>query len=249
MSSVLNILVPIASKSSFFEQSQFPKPMIEVSGVPMIQYVVDYLSTIKRKHRFIFVVRREDCTEFHLDDILRLVTNSETIVIKQNSEAQGAACSCLLAIDHIDNDAPLIISNGDQFIDTDIEESLQRYDAAGVDAGLLCFESVHPKWSYAKLDARDHVLETAEKHPISKNAIAGFYYFRRGGDFVEAAKRSIMMKAQVNGLYYVAPTYNELVLQGKSILALKLEKRKYHSFYSLEKIDEFEQWRRSVAAR
>ena len=31
------------------------------------------------------------------------------------------------------------------------------------DGGILTFNAIHPKWSYAKLDSNENVVEVAEK--------------------------------------------------------------------------------------
>jgi hypothetical protein len=84
------------------------------------------------------------------------------------------------------------------------------------------------------------IIEAAEKRPISKKAIAGFYYFKIGRYFVEAAMRSIEKNANVEGNYYVAPTLNELILNGMRLGFYNVDSNKYHTFYSPQKISEFE---------
>ena len=54
-----------------------------------------------------------------------------------------------------------------------------------MDGGVIVFDSVHPRWSFVRVDKAGFVIETAEKRPISRLATAGFYYFRRGADFVD----------------------------------------------------------------
>lgn len=206
----------------------------------MIQYVISYLNQIKRETRYIFVVNRADCRKFHLDNTLRLLTNGNCQIVYQDGDAKGAVCSALLASEYINNDDPLIISNGDQYIEEDLNQVLDKFERKKVDAGLICFDSVHPKWSFVRIEGADQVVETAEKNPISRNAIAGFYYFRKGSDFIHAAMSTISKDSQVNGLYFIAPTYNELVLEGKSVQMHKIDNAQYHSFYSLQKIQEFE---------
>ena len=84
------------------------------------------------------------------------------------------------------------------------------------------------------------VVETAEKRPISRHAIAGLYYFRRGADFVTAAKRSIQKDASINGAFFISPTLNELILQGKQIRTANVDADQYHTFYTPQKIKDYE---------
>lgn len=97
------------------------------------------------------------------------------------------------------------------------------------------------------VDERGEVVEAAEKKPISRHAIAGFYYYRRGSDFIQAAINSIVCAEEVQQRYFIAPCFNELILTGKRIGMVKIPQERYHSFYSPQRIRAFEQ--RSVSAR
>lgn len=239
---MLNILVPLSVQSMFFESSDypFPKPLIEIDGKPMIQHLVENLSTIAGEKRFIFVLRDEDCSRYHLDSTVRLLAGNDSIIIRLLNQTKGAACSALLAIDHIGNDEPLLIVNGDQVFDLDLNLLLTRFRTMGSDAGCLTFDSVHPRWSYVRLEGEHDIVETAEKHPISRHAIAGFYYFARGVDFVLAAQHSIRKDTSVDDVYYIAPVLNELVLLNRKLTALSIPNAAYHTFYSPKKIEEYE---------
>ena len=85
-------------------------------------------------------------------------------------------------------------------------------------------------------------MEAAEKEPISKNAIAGFYFFNQGSHFVEAAKKMIVNDAHVNGQFFIAPVFNELILMGKKLTSEKISTSQYHTFYSPQKIEEYEKF-------
>lgn len=237
---MINLLVPMAGTSKFFADAPFPKPLYEVNGKLMIQYVISSLRAIAGAKRFLFVVNDVDCARFHLDDTLRLLTDDRAVVTVQQGPGKGAACSCLWCIDHIDSDDELLISNSDQLVDIDLNVALDAFRGADARAGVVTFDSVHPKWSYVSLDNEGRVTEAAEKRPISRNAIAGLYYFRHGRDFVRAACKSIRKDSNVQGLYFVAPTLNELLLEGLRVTAYKIETKHYHSFYSTEKIEHFE---------
>ncbi|MBS1970399.1 MAG: glycosyltransferase family 2 protein [Bdellovibrionales bacterium] len=239
---MIRILIPMAGKSKFFseEGSQFPKPLIEVKGQPIIQHTVECLSKVREAHQFIFVVNKDDVEKYHIHNTLKLLTSEQSVIVSQNGNTKGAACTCLLAVEHINGEEELIISNSDQKIDADLNTLISNFRKLNADAGVVYFESVHPQWSYVKLEGDHAVTEAAEKNPISKNAIAGFYYFKKGKYFVDSAKASISKDAQVNGLYFIAPTLNEMILKAQKVVALKIPNSEYHSFYSWDKIKEFE---------
>lgn len=238
----MKIVIPIAGKSSFFDNNTYPfsRSLIEIKGKSMIQHVIENISSIRKDFEFVFIINSEDCKKFHLHNILKLLSKNASI-IKVNGETKGALCSVLLGIEHINNDEELIICNGDQIIDCDLNKAILSFEEKQSDAGLITFESVHPRWSYVRFDdKKEFIVETAEKRPISNNAIAGFYYFKKGKDFIKAATRSIEKGSDVNGLYYIAPSINQLILKNKKINAFKIDSSKYKSFYSPQKIREYE---------
>lgn len=240
---MINIMIPMGGKSTFFpeETYPYPKPFVEVKGVPMIELVLKNYQKIKGDKKFIFPVNKEDCDKYHLNRSLRLLTDDNCEIIKITGATKGAVCSSLMAIEHIDNDVPLIIANMDSVIDIDLNEVLKEFNQKEADAGVICFESIHPRWSYVKLGDDGQIVETAEKKPISKNAIAGFYYFKRGSDFVRASMKSIKKDAHIGGGFFIAPVFNELVLENMKLIVHKLNSKNQHnSFYSPQKIKEYE---------
>ncbi len=237
---MINVLIPLGGKSQFFgDEYPFPKPVIEIAGTPMIQLALQNFLKMKNEKKFIFIIKEEDARQYHIDNVVRLLTDNNCKIVTITGDTKGAVCSALMAIDHIDNDDELIIANGDQIIDADFDEIIETFRKKGLDGGVICFESIHPKFSYVKLE-NGKIIETAEKKPISKNAIAGFYYFKKGSDFVRVGMESIRNDAHVNGAYFIAPTYNYLVLEGKNLEIIKITNDKYHSFYSPQKIAEYE---------
>jgi hypothetical protein len=74
-----------------------------------------------------------------------------------------------------------------------------------------------PKWSFVGLDGARRVTRVAEKQVISHEATVGIYNFRRGRDFVRGAEAMIAKDLRVNGEFYVAPVYNELIAEGARV--------------------------------
>jgi NDP-sugar pyrophosphorylase family protein len=238
----INILIPMAGGSTFFDSAvyPYPLPLTEVLGRPLIEHVINNLSVLSKDINFIFIAKDGDCKRFYLDNTLSLLTNNRSKVIKIDGETKGALCSCLMAIKEINNTIPLIISNFDQIIEGDICQEFSELIAQDCAAGCFTFESVHPRWSYVRKDSFNNIIEAAEKRPVSREAIAGFYYFSEGQIFIDAAKKSILNQSAINGQYYISSTFNELILDGKVIKSQKIASKNFHSFYTPQRIEEYE---------
>ena len=101
---------------------------------------------------------------------------------------------------------------------------MYNFESSDIDGGILTFKSIHPKWSYAKIDDTGFVQEVAEKKPISDQATVGVYYWRRGSDYVKYAEKMIESNDRVNGEFYVCPVFNYAIADGKKIKTIGVEK-------------------------
>jgi len=214
----MKILIPMAGEGSRFakEGYTFPKPLIDVDGKPMIQKVVENL---KFPAEFIFLVRKEHLQKYEgLLTTLRCITDGHFKVVEVDALTEGAACTALLAKEHINNDDDLLIANSDQIIEYRPENFITMKRLTSVDGIVFTFNAVHPKWSFAKVDDSGFVSEVAEKIPISNVATCGIYWYRRGKDFVEAAESMIAKNIRVNNEFYIAPVYNEMIATGKTVI-------------------------------
>ena len=218
----MNVLIPMAGHGSRFAQAgyTFPKPLIEVHGKPMIQVVVDNLNV---NANFIFVVQKEHREKYNLDSVLNIIAPNCKIV-EVEGVTEGAACTTLLAKQYIDNDEPLVIANSDQFVEWNSLDFFYKMNEQNLDAGILSFESTHPKWSYAKIDSDGLVVEVAEKKPISNIATVGVYYWRRGSDYVKFAEDMIEKNIRVNNEFYVCPVFNQAISNGLKIKTFNVAK-------------------------
>ena len=91
------------------------------------------------------------------------------------------------------------------------------------DGGIVLFKATHPKWSFAKLDEKNYVTEVAEKNPISDNATVGFYYWKKGSDFVKYANEMIDKDDRINNEFYVCPVFNHAINDGLKILGRQID--------------------------
>jgi len=217
----MNIVIPMAGAGSRFEKVgyTFPKPLIDVNGKPMIQVVAEMLGF---DANFIYIVQKSHREKYNLDTLLNLITPNCKIV-EVDGLTEGAACTVLLAQEHIDNDAPLILSNSDQYIDWNSTEFMYQMNEKDFDGGIVCFPATHPKWSFAKTDENGLISEVAEKNPISDQATAGIYYWKKGSDFVRYTKQMIEKDIRVNNEFYVCPVYNEAIQDGQRVFNFQIE--------------------------
>jgi NDP-sugar pyrophosphorylase family protein len=214
---VLNIVIPMAGRGSRFAVVGYsdPKPLIPIHGTPMIRVVIENL-TPPVEHRFVFVCQRDHVAEYRLDELLPKWAPG-SVIVPIDGVTEGAACTVLAARDFIDNDDELIIANSDQYVAVDIADYVAALDERGLNGLIMTMFADDPKWSFVETDADGLVRRVVEKEVISNEATVGIYSFARGADFVRAADAMIAADERVNGEFYVAPVYGQLIAEGASV--------------------------------
>ncbi len=208
---MINIVIPMAGEGSRFSQAGYdlPKPLIPVIGKPMIQWVIENIKP-HRDHRFIFIIRREHEQRFRISKMLEEFAPNSSYVFA-DSLTEGAASTVLLARNLINNLEHLMIVNSDQYLDFSIDKYLEHFDGSELDGFLMTMKSIESKWSYI-LENNGRITSIFEKEVVSNEATVGVYNFRQGKDFVKYAEIMISLKQKVKNEYYVAPVYNNAIL-------------------------------------
>ena len=238
----MKILIPMSGPETAFEQAgqRHGKWLMEIHARPLVQHVFENLQSACADS-FIFVIRKEYNARYHLADVLRLMAPGCDVVVADGPTA-GAACTALLAIERINPEEELLIANGDQILLADLNAILDEFRERKLDAGTIVFDSIHPRWSYVRLNTQSGlVVEATEKRPISRLATAGIYYFRRGGDFCDAASGMIRKGAHVNGAYYVCPCFNELILRQLRVGVHQISGEQYYSLATPQGVERYTQ--------
>ena len=248
---MLNIVVPMAGRGSRFADAGFalPKPLIPVhDAVPMIRLVIENLRPTHGEHRYIFLCLQEHLDKYGVGDHLKEWAGPNTEIVPVKAVTEGAACTVLLAKDFINNADPLMIANSDQWVDVPIDEYLAAMDTERADGLIMTMWADHPKWSYVRLDEEGAITEVVEKQVVSNEATVGIYNFRHGADFVHAAEAMIARDFRVNGEFYVAPAYNELIARGKKLIFYNVGKE-YDGMYGLGIPDDLAKFERFAVSR
>ena len=133
----LNVLIPLAGLGSRFSDAGyiFPKPLIEINGKPMIQVVIENLNI---DANYVFIIQKEHDEKYNLKKVLEIIKPNCKVVFAEGL-TEGAACTTLLAEEHIDNENPLLIANSDQYIEWDSNEFM--YSMVADDILLYLYRS------------------------------------------------------------------------------------------------------------
>lgn len=202
----------------------FPKPFIDVDGLPMIARIIKNLEFPEAN--FIFLARRAHIKNYALAELLsRYIPQNKITIIPVDAKTEGAACTALLAEDLINSEEDLLIANSDQIVNASFDNfKYLIHMARDLDGAIFCFKNTHPKWSYVKLNSSGLITEVREKKPISDIATTGIYYWKRGSDFVRSAHQMIEQDDRFNNEFYIAPTYNYMIKDEKKIIPFYVDK-------------------------
>lgn len=235
---MINIVIPMAGQGSRFAKAGYekPKPFIDVDGKPMIVRVLENLAYPDA--RYILIARTE-----HMEKEKELISKIEkefnAIFIPIDKLTEGTACTVLYARKYIDNDEPLLLANSDQIVDIKISDFINDCKNRNLNGSILTFIDKYqdPKWSFAKLDENNLVIEVKEKVVISEFATVGIYLYLKGKDFIDASIDMIIENDRVNNEFYTCPTYNYAIKDGLKIGIYNIEFEEMHGMGTPEDLN------------
>lgn len=235
---MINVVIPMAGLGSRFAKAGYekPKPFINVGGKPMIARVLENLSYPDA--RYILIARKE-----HIEKEAVLVKQIEkeynAIFIPIDKLTEGTACTVLYARKYINNEDPLLIANSDQIVDIEIADFINDCKNRNLDGSILTFidHLKDTKWSFAKLDNDNLVIEVKEKEVISEFATVGIYLYSKGRNFVDASIDMIIDNDRVNNEFYSCPTYNYAIQNGFKIGIYNIEFGQMHGIGTPEDLN------------
>lgn len=235
----MNILILAAGHPEFdTRDGNYPLYLTELDGIPIIKHIVNACKALGAAN-IIFAFRKEEVNRYHLDNVVDLLSPN-AVTLKVCGNTPGAACTALLATTYIDNEQELLVMSANELVDIDLVEFVTSLKARHLDAGAVTFSSIHPRYSYVRVGANELVTEATEKNPISNHATASLYWYARGKDFVEAIKNMIRKDAHIDGLFYICPAFNEMVLNQAKIGIWVINAKNYHPLKTERQLQQFE---------
>jgi NDP-sugar pyrophosphorylase family protein len=217
-----NLVIPMAGLGSRFRDVGYltPKPLLPIGEFRMFETVIANLASPGLRQ-----VSLVAPSKFNLSDECSAISDKlgiEVTLTEIDEVTSGPATTVALGLDALTLDLPVIVANSDQFLSFAISTWLGDIESRDLDGSILVMRDSDPKWSFAKVDSDGMVVKVREKKVISNLATCGVYYFKSPSDLRIAILKQFQSKDSVNGEYYVAPLYNYLALEGKSVGVLDL---------------------------
>lgn len=222
---MINVIIPMAGFGKRFSDAGYdkPKPLIQVKGkygtsAPMIERVIRNINPCS-SHLMWYILNGKE----NNDEIKRLIKSfthqTHNRFLYTDGPTEGSAITALFAKDEIDYNGELVITNCDQIThDLDLSFLSEFAEKNNADGVLGSFISTSPKNSYMLLDNNGCVEQVKEKIVISNLATNGLHYWRKGKDFIDSANKMIEANERYNNEFYVAPSYNYMIKDGKKVL-------------------------------
>jgi NDP-sugar pyrophosphorylase family protein len=187
-----------------------PKPLIPVSGQPMILRAIEGLPAADK---WIFIVRQEHIDEYQIDELLKSAVPG-AIVIPVAETTEGQACTVMLARPYLKPDDEVFIAACDNTFVYDHTRYETLLVDPTVDSIVWTFterESLResPKsYGWIKLDPDGQTIDDMSvKVPVSDDpyhdhAVVATFYFRRASDLEEAYDLMVKENYRINNEFY-----------------------------------------------
>lgn len=221
-------VIPMAGMSSRFTKAGYTKPkyMLDLKGSPLFDYCIssfrDYFST----DAFLFIARSEAETESFIEQRCGQLGIKKFEIVILDAPTQGQAETVALGLERskISDGAGITIFN----IDTIRPDYKHPSNSIAASDGFLeVFSGEGDNWSFAELESEssNSVIRTTEKDPISQWCSTGLYYFSSKHAYLNLFTEYSKTEASKcgGGEYYIAPMYNLLIADGKSVKVNKIE--------------------------
>jgi len=224
-------LIPMAGRGSRFANEGYvdPKPLIEVSGKPMI---VQAANSLPRSQSHIFVALQDHLDRYPLQKALTSEF-PDCKIVPLNEVTEGQAITCGFGLKGVDEDLSLLIAASDNGIIYNREKYQDLINDPNVDAIIFTFRHHvssrnNPQmYGWVKTSGNDvegvSVKVPVSKDPFNDHAIVGTFYFRKVKFFNEALENLVKKNIRVNNEYYVDSMMGILVDLGYKVKVFEVD--------------------------
>lgn len=245
-------LIPLAGRGSRFADQGYvdPKPLIEVSGKPMI---VQAANSVAPAENWSFVCLQDHLDRYPLKEaITNEYPNADITSVAETTE--GQACTCELGLKNSDPEKPLLIAPCDNGMGWDTEKYAALIADPSIDAIVWTFRhhpsSVHNPQMYGWIMVEGDsdvatgvsVKKAISDDPFNDHAVVGTFYFRKAQYFLDAHQELHDKDIRVNNEFYVDSCVAPLIEKGLNVRVFEIDH--YICWGTPDDLRTFEYWQR-----
>lgn len=246
----MQIVIPMSGFGERFRRAGYdrPKPLIEVDGRPIVEYVV---GMFPGETDFLFI-----CNEDHLanpeyrmaETLQRIAPLGKILGIAPHK--LGPVHAVLEARDHLSRTEPIVVNYCDFTCYWDWQHFKHFVATTRAEGCIPSYRGFHPHtiWSnyYAYVREQDlRAFDIQEKQPFTSEprrefASSGTYYFASADIFETYARRMIEEDLRVGGEFYVSLVYKPMFADGRNVFVYELEH--FMQWGTPEDLEEYVYW-------
>src|SRR5579872_3541921 len=239
------IIIPIGGIGKRFSDDGYilPKPLINIKGKTMIEWVIDNL-VLEEKDKLI-ITYSSHLDNFRFSDFIRkrylssesiycdsketkISEKPQIILYRLEEVTKGAAHTLQITLLNLLKDYPIEFNKNkvvsldcDTFYKEDILSRIRNTDKNSI----LYFKSVDlkPIYSYIQLDASNNIKDIKEKIKISDNANSGCYCFLNAKNLLTYCNKLISSFQEDKKELYISTIYSEMLENKEEIIGIEIK--------------------------
>lgn len=242
-------LIPAAGSGKRFSDAGYllPKPLIPVSGLPMIAKACE---SLPKPDKWVFLLRKEHLEKSDLAEVLGHHFNPLKI-ISVDHLTEGQASTCALGFSELNDDDSVLVAPCDNAVVCNKDGYQKLLEDLRVDAVIWTFRNNatvkrNPQmYGWVEVNSTNKALRVSCKKPVSDNpicdhAIIGTFYFRRALDLKEGYQNLVSKNRRINGEFYVDELMNELIEKGLHVVVFEVDQ--YICWGTPDDLKTYEYW-------
>lgn len=252
----IQLIIPMSGIGKRFKKAGYtnPKPLIEIDGKPIIEYVVNLFPNITD---VTFICNDKHLKETNMSEVLNKISPNCKILKVPYGHGKGPVHAISQIFESIQDDKEIIISYCDYGSVWDFKKFLE--ERKNWDGMIPCYIGFHPhmlgsdNYAFCK-EENKKLIEIKEKETFTNNKMSeyasnGTYYFKSGKIVKKYFQELIDLDINVNGEYYVSLVYNLLVRDGLNVGIFEINKMlQWGTPYDLEIYKEWSKYFKNVSS-
>ncbi len=217
----INIIIPIGGVGNRFKNDgyQYPKPLINIMGEPMIFWLLKNLNIHEDDN--LYIVYNSSMEQYNFIDTLKHNFDFNIQGISIDYSTRGASETVLIALNNMDAESlsrPTLILDCDNIY---FEDIITKFRDTGQNK-IFYFNTksdLSTAYSFIKINENNEIIKIAEKQKISNNANCGAYGFDNGVNLKKNIMEVIDLNIKTNNEFYISNIYSKMLERNDKIIA------------------------------